>query len=90
MINYEGKKFRITGKSQNSDLNTESVFEYKQKGKVLQCHYSNGSITAGHLLGTVDESGNISMVYHHINRKDEVKTGSCFSKPEVQSNGKIL
>ena len=89
MINYNGKKFKIISTSDNSELDTEFVFEYVQRGKVLQCTYSSNSIQAGNILGTVDESGNISLVYHQINRKGEIKTGTCYSKPELLPNGKI-
>lgn len=29
------------------------------------------------------------MSYHQVNRKGELMTGICFSKPEIIANGKI-
>ena len=90
MLNYNGKRFRIISKSLNSELAAETIFEYKQKGIVLQCEYSNGGVIAGHLLGTVDEKGKISTVYHQVNEQGEIKTGSCHSIPQTLPSGKIV
>lgn len=46
-------------------------------------------IKKGHLIGLVDENGNIAMRYHQVNQNDEMMTGICQSKPEIMENGKI-
>lgn len=43
----------------------------------------------GHLLGYVDDFGNIDMRYHQIDPAGKIKTGVCFSKPEIMEDGKI-
>ena len=56
---------------------------------MLTSEYSGGKIKCGHLIGLVDESGNIEMCYHQINDKGGLMTGISSSKPERLSNGKI-
>jgi hypothetical protein len=56
---------------------------------MLTAEYSGGKIKYGHLIGLVDELGNITMRYHQINDNDELMTGICFSTPEILENGKI-
>jgi len=56
---------------------------------MLTAEYSGGKIKYGHLIGLVDEFGNITMRYHQINENDELMTGICFSTPEILENGKI-
>jgi hypothetical protein len=56
---------------------------------MLTAEYSGGKIKYGHLIGLVDEFGNITMRYHQINDNDELMTGICFSTPEILENGKI-
>ena len=90
MLNYNGKRFRIMGKFKNSELSADTIFEYKQKGSILQCQYSNGKVLAGHLLGTVNDKGYLSMVYHQVNESGEIKTGSCHSTPQILPTGKII
>lgn len=65
------------------------MFHYRQEGNVLSCEYSGKGIHRGHLLGKVDESGNIDMRYHQINTRGELRTGICRSTPRMLNNGKI-
>lgn len=89
MINYNNKKFRPVKSSVNSETTSETLFVYKQNGRVLTSEYSGGSILLGHLLGTVNDKGVITMRYHQINANGELMTGKCTSKPELLPNGKI-
>ena len=88
-INYNNKRFRPIQISENAESTEETLFEYKQHGKILTSEYRGGYIQKGHLIGLVDEIGNIEMRYHQINMKGELMTGICNSKPEILANGKI-
>lgn len=88
-INYNGKKFRLISNTENGETSEETLFSYKQLGNILTSEYSGGKIKYGHLIGLVDNYGNIEMRYHQVNDKDELMTGICFSKPEMLENGKI-
>ncbi|MGM0582146.1 MAG: n-acetylglutamate synthase [Bacteroidota bacterium] len=88
-MNYNNKTFRPVQNSENGETTEETVFKYIQEGKILTSEYCGGQIQKGHLIGLVDESGNIEMHYHQINTKGKLMTGICFSKPEIMSNGKI-
>ncbi|MET2985316.1 n-acetylglutamate synthase [Aureibaculum conchae] len=88
-MNYNNKKFRVFENSENGETSTETIFEYKQNGTILTSEYSGGQIVSGHLIGLVDQNGNIEMRYHQVNTKGELMTGICFSEPEVTANGKI-
>lgn len=89
MINYNDKIFRPVSNSENGETSNETLFHYKQIGNRLNAEYSGGKIKYGHLIGIVDENGNIEMRYHQINDKDELMTGICHSIPEILQNGKI-
>lgn len=89
MIDYNGKIFKPIENTENGETSNETVFLYKQIGNILTSEYSGGKIKKGHLIGLVDDSGNIDMRYHQINDKDEIMTGICKSKPEIIKNGKI-
>ena len=90
MINYHGKIFRPISNSENGETSNETVFKYQQFGNILTSEYSGGKIKYGHLVGLVDNEGNIEMHYHQINDKEELMTGICQSKPKILKNGKIL
>ncbi len=89
MINYNDKKFIPISKTENGETSSETVFHYKQDGNLLTSDYSGGKIKYGHLIGLVDENGNIEMRYHQVNDKGKLMTGICFSRPEKLENGKI-
>ncbi len=89
MIDYHNRKFRPTSNSENGEVDNDMVFHYQQDGKVLTCSYSGNKIEKGHLIGLVDENGNIKVNYHQININGEIITGTCISKPELMTNGKI-
>ena len=89
MINYDGKTFRPIVNSENGETSGETVFLYKQVGNILTSEYSGGRIKKGHLIGLVDENGNIDMRYHQVNDKGEIMTGICRSRPEILDNQKI-
>ena len=88
-MNYNNKKFRPISTTENGETSNETLFHYKQTGNMLTAEYSGGKIKYGHLIGLVDELGNITMRYHQINDNDELMTGICFSTPEILENGKI-
>jgi len=66
-MNYNNKRFRVYENSENGETTTETIFEYKQNGKILTSEYSGGQIIRGHLIGLVDDNGKIEMSYHQVN-----------------------
>jgi len=89
MINYNNKTFIPISNSENGETSNKTVFHYEQVGDIVTSEYSGGQIIKGHLIGLVDEKGNIDMRYHKINKKGQLSTGKCISKPEILENGKI-
>jgi hypothetical protein len=89
MINYNDKIFRPISNTENGETSNETIFKYRQTGNILTAEYSGGKIKYGHLIGLVDNDGNIEMRYHQVNDKDQLMTGICNSKPEIMENGKI-
>ena len=88
-MNYNGKIFRAKSNSDNGETSKKTIFGYKQTGNLVTAEYSGGKIKHGHIIGIVDENGNIEMRYHQINLNNEFMTGVCKSTPEILSNGKI-
>jgi len=89
IMNYNNKKFSPVSNSENGEVSSEMIFHYQQTGNILTCDYKGSNIVSGHLIGIVDNRGNIQMRYHQVNQKGELMTGICESKPEIMENGKI-
>lgn len=88
-INYHNKKFKTLSNSENGETSEETIFHYKQQDDILTATYSGGKIKSGHLIGLVDDVGNIDMRYHQVNIMNELMTGVCLSRPEVLPDGKL-
>lgn len=88
-MNYHNKRFKAITNSENGEIDSEMIFHYHQTGNILSCTYRGGEIAEGHLLGLVDLAGNIEMSYHQVNKKGVLMTGTCASRRETMSNGKI-
>jgi hypothetical protein len=88
-MNYNNKKFKPVSNSENGEVSSDMIFQYKQTGHILTCNYLGIKILKGHLIGLVDDVGNINMRYHQINQNGELMTGTCNSRPELLKNGKI-
>lgn len=87
-IDLEGKKFVSASNTENGEVNSETVFEYHQKGEVVWADYSGGEIILGHLIGRF-ENGKLSMKYHHLNQNNELMAGECISIPELLDDGRL-
>jgi hypothetical protein len=89
MINYDQRIFRVTTNSENGETDEETLFHYRQEGRILSCIYSGRQIVHGQLLGMVSEDGSIDMRYHQINAQGVLMTGECRSTPEILADGRI-
>jgi hypothetical protein len=76
-MNYNNKKFKAVENSKNGESSDSTIFHYRQEGNIIQAEYEGGEIVKGHILGKVDEAGNIDMVYQHINVDGAIRTGKC-------------
>lgn len=88
-MDYNNKKFKAISNSDNGEVSDEMIFHYRQEGNILFCSYEGDEIIRGHLLGVVEDDGQIDMSYHQINRKGEMRTGRCRSRPEQLPDGRL-
>lgn len=88
-MNYHNKKFRIVSNSDNGQVSTEMIFHYQQHQNILTCSYNGKYIICGHILGIVEQNGNLKFHYHQINTNNQLLTGVCTSSPKILENGKI-
>ncbi len=89
MINYNGRKFVSIENTENGEVSSQTVFEYKQEGKIISATYSGGEIIQGTLIGIVMEDGCVEFRYNHVNSKDEIRGGKCVSTPKILPDGRI-
>jgi len=89
LINYNGRKFVSVENTANGEVSSKTIFNYKQEGNILTATYSGGEIVKGTLIGIVKDDGSIHFRYNHVNVRNEIRGGQCYSTPETLPNGRI-
>ncbi|MET3699661.1 hypothetical protein SAMN05877753_112134 [Bacillus oleivorans] len=89
MINYNGRKFISIENTDNGEVSSRTLFEYKQEGNIISATYSGGEIVQGTLIGIVKEDDSLEFRYNHVNCKNEIRGGKCVSTPEILADGRI-
>ncbi len=88
-INYHNKIFKAKINSVNGQVSNLTRFFYKQDKNIVSAEYFGGEILKGFLVGLCDEDGNLKFTYQHVSVDMKIKTGKCFSTPEVLEDGRI-
>lgn len=88
-MDYHNRVFRPVQTTENGEVSADTTFIYQQVGNILTCSYNGASIKVGHLVGLVNEEGEIDMRYHQVNEAGELMTGICHSKPELLPDGRL-
>ncbi|WP_187254500.1 n-acetylglutamate synthase [Alkalicoccus halolimnae] len=89
VINYEGKRFIAIENTENGEVSSKTIFEYKQDKNILSATYSGGDVVKGTLIGIVEKDGCLNFRYNHVNTGNEIRGGKCYSTPEILSDGRI-
>ncbi|WP_346881977.1 n-acetylglutamate synthase [uncultured Algibacter sp.] len=88
-MNYNNKRFRLITNAEHGEITSNTIFLYKQNGRIVTSCYEGESIIKGHLMGLVEDDGTINMAYHQVNKNGALKTGICTSKPKITKTGKL-
>jgi hypothetical protein len=88
-IDYDDRFFAPISNSDNGEVDSSTVFHYRQREKIVWATYEGGHISFGTLIATVGEGGHLDMRYSHVNREGELMTGRCQSRPEVLPDGRL-
>ncbi|MEJ7625081.1 MAG: hypothetical protein WKF34_13895 [Pyrinomonadaceae bacterium] len=88
-IDYDGRCFRTVQNSRSGEVDSATIFRYRQRGPVVWAEYSGGQIVRGSLIATMRPDGVLDMRYHHLNARGVLMTGICRSTPELLADGRI-
>lgn len=89
MINYDGRTFVSVENTDNGEVSSKTIFEYKQEGKIVSATYNGGKIIKGTLIGIVKEDSSLEFRYNHVNLEHEIRGGKCISTPTILLDGRI-
>lgn len=89
-INYNGKIFTPQCNTENGEVDEETIFHYFQENDLFWAEYSGGDVLKGHMIGIVNENGELDFHYQHLNKERQIRIGKCHSIPHIKENGKIV
>lgn len=88
-LNYNDRYFVPQSNSENGEAGSDTVFHYRQRGRIVWATYEGGQVEFGTLVATLKDDGSLDMRYQHVNRRGEFMTGQCRSTPELLPDGRL-
>ncbi|EAR03014.1 hypothetical protein [Maribacter sp. HTCC2170] len=87
-LDFNNKTFSLITNSKNGEVDTETVFEYSQKGNLVTAEYHGGNIRYGKIISVL-KSNELHMRYQCITTDDELKAGKAIAEISLNEQGKI-
>ncbi len=88
-INYNNRRFTSQSNTDNGEVDSSTVFDYYQRGRIVWATYEGGGIGFGTLVAKINDDDSLDMRYSHVNTRGELMTGRCRSIPEVLDDGRL-
>lgn len=87
-INFNNKTFSLIINTENGEVNTETIFVYKQQGNVVTADYYGGTIQYGKIIAVL-ENKKLNMLYQCVTKYNELKAGKALAEISFTENKKI-
>lgn len=87
-FNLNGRKFKSLHNSSNGEVGDDTIFHYRQEGKLIWAEYQGGQIQKGFLVGQM-LGDQLEFTYQHVNVDFEAMTGKCQSTVSLTVEGKF-
>ena len=87
-INYNDRYFRSIG-NVAGDVDANTLFHYRQEDNVVWATYRGGGVAFGTLTALVLPDGRLDMRYQQVSKDGTIKTGRCWSTPEMLPDGRV-
>ncbi len=86
--NFDNKKFALIQNSDSGQVNSETVFEYKQQDNLVTADYYGGTIKYGKIIAEL-KNDELNMLYQCLTTDNQLKAGKAFAKVSLLDTGKI-
>ena len=88
-IDYNDKIFRSVGNTAGGDVGADTVFHYRQQGRLVWATYHGGAVRYGTLIARVLEDDVLDMRYQHVTTAGALRTGRCRTIPLRLPGGRL-
>ncbi len=87
-FNFNNKTFSLVENSENGQVNSETLFKYKQDGDVITADYSGGTVIYGKIIGKLNNNS-ITMLYQCLTQDRQLKAGKAIANISITKDNKI-
>lgn len=87
-FNFDNKRFALIQNSESGQVNSETVFEYKQQDNLVTADYYGGTIKYGKIIADLKDN-ELNMLYQCLTTDNQLKAGKAIAKISLSDNGKI-
>ena len=87
-FDFNNKRFALIQNSDNGQVNTETIFNYKQDDNLVTADYFGGTIKYGKIIAEL-KGDELNMLYQCFTTDNQLKAGKALAKITLTENGKI-
>lgn len=87
-FDFNDKTFLLVQNTDNGQVNSETIFKYKQDGNLVTADYFGGSIKYGKIIADL-QGDKLNMLYQCITNEYELKAGKALADITLTDKGKI-
>jgi hypothetical protein len=87
-FDFDNKKFALIENSESGQVNSETVFEYKQNNNLVTADYFGGTIKYGKIIADL-KGDQLNMLYQCLTTDNVLKAGKAIAKISLSDTGKI-
>ena len=87
-FDFNNKTFSLVENSANGQVNSDTVFAYKQEGDLVTADYYGGTIRYGKILAVL-KGDEMDMLYQCVTTANEMKAGRAKATVSRNENGKM-
>src|SRR5690606_21894505 len=81
-------RFVLIQNSDSGEVNSETVFEYKQDGNLVTANYFGGTIRYGKIMAALKDD-ELNMLYQCLTTDNQLKSGKAIAKISLTDSGKM-
>ena len=87
-VSLDGRHLAGVRNSADGEVDSSTVFHYREAGGAVWADYAGGRIRRGHLIGT-RRGDELDFRYVHLDVDGNTASGHCTSRVEVLDDGRV-
>ena len=87
-FNFNNKRFALIQNSDNGQVNTETIFNYKQDDNLVTADYFGGTIKYRKIIAEL-KGDELNMLYQCLTTDNQLKAGKALAQITLTENDKI-